>query len=89
VNFITYYHKKTVFLLKYSDRFWSPFCSEVLSTGLKQPGHQADRSHPSSPDTENEWSFTSAVTLTPQKRVLLEKKYCLIKSRNTSYCIEY
>lgn len=65
---------ETFFLLKYSDRFWNPFCSAFLSTGLKRPGRQADLLHPSSTDIENEWSYTSAVTLTPRKRVLLKKQ---------------
>jgi len=31
----------------------------ALSLGVKQPGHQADHSHPSSVEDRNVWSYTS------------------------------
>jgi len=49
---------------------WGP---GALSTGVKQPGHEADHSPPSSADIENMWSYTSTPPILLHGMVLSQK----------------
>jgi hypothetical protein len=62
-----------------SKKSWVP---GALSLGVKRPGHEADRSPPSSAELKNAWSYTS----TPQYVFIA---WCLITGTTLPFFTVY